>query len=69
MLISEVPQSAQLERKVGIDFVTKNVWEILLFISCTTSPYRSQESQRVEGFEKSFNKETYLNLTQYFPNI
>lgn len=69
VLISNIPQSAQLERKAGVDFVAKNVSEIMLFISCTTSPYLYQESQHVVGFEKSFSKETYLNLTQHFPNI
>lgn len=47
---------AQLERQElreeGVDFVAKNVCEMMLFISFyTTSPHTYQESRHVRGFE------------------
>ena len=57
------PLERQGVREKGVDFVAKNVWEMMLFMSFyTASPHTYQESQHVKGFEKSFSKETYLNL-------
>lgn len=65
MTVSVVPQVACSIRKGGGGrggFCGQKCLENAFYILCTTSPYSYQESQHVKGFEKSFSKETYLNL-------
>lgn len=66
MLMSDVPQDAQLERQgmgeEGVCLVAKNAAFFILYPSVPPVPTPTKSYSTLKGFEKFFNKETYLNL-------